>query len=101
MKVLVTGASGHLGANLVRRLLWEGEDVRVFVRPGPDNRGVEVLGNQVDVVEGDLRDFDSLRRATKGVKRAYHCAAQVVTVAGREQEIFESNVIGSRNLLHA
>jgi 3beta-hydroxysteroid-4beta-carboxylate 3-dehydrogenase (decarboxylating) len=101
MKILVTGASGHLGANLVRRLLWEGEDVRVLVRPGPDNRGVEVLGKQLEVIEGDLRDVASLERATRGVQRAYHCAAQVVTVAGREQEIFDCNVLGTRNLLRA
>jgi nucleoside-diphosphate-sugar epimerase len=101
MKLLVTGASGHLGANLVRRLLWEGEDVRVLVRPDEDNRGVDVLGSQIEVVEGDLRDRGSLGRALKGVRRAYHCAAQVSTVAGREQEIFESNVIGTKNFLQA
>jgi nucleoside-diphosphate-sugar epimerase len=101
MKLLVTGAAGHLGANLVRRLLAEGEDVRVLVRKGSDNRGVEVLGNQVEVIEGDLRDPDSLRRAVKGCTRAYHCAAQLVTVAGREQEIFDSNVLGTRNFLRA
>ena len=49
MKLLVTGASGHLGANLVRRLLWEGEDVRVLVRPGPENnRAVEALAQHSD-----------------------------------------------------
>jgi nucleoside-diphosphate-sugar epimerase len=101
MKLLVTGAAGHLGANLVRRLLADGEDVRVLKRPGPENRGIDVLGNQVEVVEGDLRDLDSLRRALKGVKRAYHCAAQVLTVDGREQEIFECNVLGTKSFLQA
>src|SRR3954452_19352689 len=93
MKTFVTGAAGHLGANLVRRLLAEGEDLRVLVRRGSDNRGVEGLGKQVEVVEGDLRDLDSLRRALKGCQRAFHCAAQLVTVDGREQEIFDSNVL--------
>jgi nucleoside-diphosphate-sugar epimerase len=101
MKLFVTGASGHLGANLVRRLLAEGEELRVLVRPGSDNRAVDALGNQVERVDGDLRDLDSLRRALKGVRRAYHCAAQLVTVDGREQEIFDSNVLGTRNFLQA
>src|SRR5262249_34417495 len=101
MKLLVTGASGHLGANLVRRLLLEGEEVRVLVRPGQDNRGVDVLGKKVEIVEGDLRNIDSLRPALKNIKRAYHCAAQVSTVAGREQQIFECNVLGTKNFLQA
>jgi nucleoside-diphosphate-sugar epimerase len=85
----------------VRRLLSEGQDLRVLVRRGSDNRGVEVLGKDVEVVEGDLRDLDSLRRAVKGCQRAYHCAAQLVTIDGREQEIFESNILGTRNFLQA
>jgi nucleoside-diphosphate-sugar epimerase len=101
MKLLVTGAAGHLGANLVRRLLAEEEDVRVLVMPGESKRGVDVLGNLVEVVEGDLRDPDALRRAVRGCQRAYHCAAQIATVSGREQEIFESNVLGTRNFLRA
>src|SRR5580765_1094356 len=101
MKLLVTGAAGHLGANLVRRLIHEGDEVRVLKRPGSHNRGIDVLGNQIEVVEGDLRDLESLRHATKGVKRAYHCAAQIATVDGKEQEIFESNVLGTKNFLQA
>ena len=101
MKLLVTGASGHLGANLVRRLLQEGEALRVLVRPGSDNRAVDALGGDVERVEGDLRDLDSLRRAMKGVERAYHCAAQLITIDGAEQELFASNILGTRNLLRA
>jgi nucleoside-diphosphate-sugar epimerase len=101
MKLFVTGASGHLGANLVRRLLAEGEELRVLVRPGSNNRAVDVLGKQVERVEGDLRDLEAMRRALQGVGRAYHCAAQLSTVEGSEQELFASNVLGTRNLLQA
>jgi nucleoside-diphosphate-sugar epimerase len=101
MKLLVTGASGHLGANLVRRLLAEGETLRVLVRPGSDNRAVDVLGNQVERVEGDLRDLEAMRRAVQGIGRIYHCAAELVTVDGKEDELFASNVLGTRNLLQA
>jgi nucleoside-diphosphate-sugar epimerase len=101
MKLFVTGASGHLGANLVRRLLADGEALRVLVRPGSDNRAVEALGGQVERVEGDLRDLPSLTRALQGCRRAFHCAAQLSTVDGAEGELFASNVLGTRNLLRA
>jgi 3beta-hydroxysteroid-4beta-carboxylate 3-dehydrogenase (decarboxylating) len=101
MKLLVTGASGHLGANLVRRLLAEGEELRVLVRPGSDNRAVDALGKQVERVDGDLRDLAALRRAVSGVERIYHCAALLSTVEGTEQELFASNVLGTKNLLQA
>jgi len=52
--VLVTGASGHLGANLVRRLLRDGERVRVLLRSGSDNRGMD--GLDVERAFGDLRE---------------------------------------------
>src|SRR5690242_12664107 len=53
-KLLVTGSSGHLGANLVRRLLADGHELRVLLRPHSDNSGVD--GLPVERVYGDLRD---------------------------------------------
>jgi nucleoside-diphosphate-sugar epimerase len=97
--ILLTGANGHLGANLLRRLLAEGAPVRVLLRPQSDNSTVD--GLKVERVFGDLRDPDSLIAATKGCAAIYHCAAQVSTVSRGEQDIFDSNVLGTRNLLRA
>jgi nucleoside-diphosphate-sugar epimerase len=97
--ILITGANGHLGANLLRRVLQDGSDVRVLLRPQSDNSTVD--GLKVERVFGDLRDPSSLLAASKGCARIYHCAAQVSTVARGEEEIFSTNVLGTRNLLRA
>jgi nucleoside-diphosphate-sugar epimerase len=97
--ILVTGGRGHLGANLVRRLLGDGYEVRVLVRQGSDNGAL--AGLDVQLVQGDLRDRTSLDTAVRGCDRIYHCAALVSTVSGREREIYDCNVLGTRNLLAA
>ena len=98
-KILITGANGHLGANLVRALIADGADVRVLLRPESDNSPTDDL--DVERVFGDLRDAASLEAATTGCHAVYHCAAQLSTASGGEQEIFASNVLGTRNLLNA
>jgi len=75
---LVTGATGHLGANLVRRLLAEGEQVRVMMRSEHDNGAL--VGLDVERVFADLRDGESA--AVRGCARVYHCAALVSTIDG-------------------
>ncbi|MDC0722364.1 NAD-dependent epimerase/dehydratase family protein [Nannocystis bainbridge] len=101
-KTLVTGASGHVGASLVRHLLAAGEDVRVLVHPRHNNRGVE--GLPVERVEGDLLDADSVARAAKGCVRVYHTAAKVSVLSPTEpqmRELWQINVLGTRNVLRA
>jgi 3beta-hydroxysteroid-4beta-carboxylate 3-dehydrogenase (decarboxylating) len=97
--ILLTGANGHLGANLLRRLIADGESVRVLLRPESDNSSVD--GLNVERVFGDLRDPASLVAATRDIAQLYHCAARVSTVIGGERQLFESNVLGTRNALLA
>jgi 3beta-hydroxysteroid-4beta-carboxylate 3-dehydrogenase (decarboxylating) len=99
MRVLVTGGSGHLGANLVRRLLDEGQQVRVLERIGVGGEALAGLG--VEVVGGDLRDAAAVRGAVRGCRRVYHCAAKVSSAEGQQREIYASNVLGTRHLLRA
>lgn len=99
-KILVTGATGHLGANLVRKLLERGESVRVLMRPGRDNGAME--GLDVERVIGDLRDSSSVRTAVAGCRQIYHCAAMVSTIEGNDRhrrEIFDTNVLGTIHIL--
>ncbi len=100
--VLVTGGTGHLGANLVRRLLRDGQSVRVLLRDGDNNEAVE--GLEVERVSGDLRDLKATRRALEGCQGVYHCAAKVSTIEGNRahrREVYECNVLGTRNVLQA
>lgn len=97
MSVVVTGASGHVGANLVRALLGQGRHVRVLVHH--DRRGIE--GLDLEVVEGDVRDRASLEHAFAGAEVVYHCAA-CVSIQGREaDQVMACNVGGPRNVVEA
>lgn len=96
---LVTGATGHLGANLVRQLLLQGDRVRVLLRPNHDARAVD--GLEVERASGDIRDRASLDAAMDGCTRVFHCAAMISITAGGEREIYETNVLGTRNVLSA
>jgi dihydroflavonol-4-reductase len=95
--VLVTGATGFVGWHVARRLLEKGETVRVLVRDPGRLRELE----EVQVVVGDLRDPESLRRAVAGCGAIYHVAADYRLWARRPEEMYRSNAGGTRNLLEA
>lgn len=99
MKSLVTGANGFVGSHLARRLISAGDSVRVLTRP--QCQTAALCGLEVECVEGDLRDPASLTRAVDGVDRVFHVAADYRLWSRNPQEIYESNVTGTRNLLAA
>ncbi len=96
---LVTGANGFIGSHLTRFLVERGEQVRVLVRPQSDVRSLE--GLRAEFAYADLRDASSLPPSLSGVQRVYHVAADYRLWAENPQEIYESNVTGTRNLLIA
>ena len=99
MTTLVTGAAGFLGSHVTRQLVARGENVRVLMRPSSSNRAISDLS--LEYVTGDLRDPASLERAMKGVRRVFHVAADYRLWAKRSQDIYDSNVGGTKNLLAA
>jgi len=97
MITAVTGASGHLGGNLVRELLAQGRTVRVLARS--DRRALE--GLDLQVVPGDIFDAGSLRDLVDGADTVFHLAARI-SIAGAEGGLVErTNVEGVRNVLRA
>ncbi|MGD0842133.1 MAG: hopanoid-associated sugar epimerase [Candidatus Acidiferrales bacterium] len=100
MTTLVTGATGFLGSHVARQLVARGDQgVRVLARPSSDLRAL--AGLAVERVTGDLRDSASLDAALKGVDLVYHVAADYRLWARNPEEIYESNVTGTRNLMDA
>jgi dihydroflavonol-4-reductase len=96
---LVTGAAGFLGSHVARQLVARGESVRVLLRPSSSNRAIADL--PLEYVTGDLRDAASLARAMAGIRHVYHVAADYRLWAKNPQDIYDSNVGGTRNLLAA
>jgi dihydroflavonol-4-reductase len=105
MKTLVTGGSGFIGSAVVLELLRRGEPLRALVRSKehPGNlAGLPVPARgDVELVEGDLLDNDSLRRALEGRDRVYHLAAVYANWLPDRSVILRANVEGTRNLLQA
>lgn len=107
-KVFVTGGAGHVGANLLHRLLVDGRDVVALLRPDDNNEAVDAIeqatGKRVTRVMGDLRDPEILRKGLAGCSSVFHVAAKISTVqdnAASLRDLYETNVIGTGNVLRA
>ena len=98
MKCLVTGGTGFLGGHLVEALAKRGEQVRVLARPGSKTEHIDQLG--IEIIQGDLGDIPSLKKATRDVEFIYHCAA-LAADWGSWEDFEKINVVGTRNLLQA
>jgi dihydroflavonol-4-reductase len=95
MKIAVTGASGHVGANLCRSLLAEGHQVKALVHQ--NSNPLQGLG--LELVHGNLNDPDVLRKLCKDTEIVFHLAA-MISIDGQKDKLFEVNVEGTRNLIN-
>lgn len=95
--VAVTGASGHIGGNLVRALLNQGRRVRVLEHL--HHGGYD--GLDVEIIKGDVCDINSLNKLFSGVNIAYHLAAKIYLGKKRNIETENVNIAGTKNVATA
>jgi dihydroflavonol-4-reductase len=95
--ILVTGASGLVGGNLVRALLAQGRPVRALVHH--DRRALD--GLKVETIRADLTDPASLQAAFRGVQVVYHLASTISISMEHADQVERVNVVGTRNVIEA
>jgi dihydroflavonol-4-reductase len=99
MKAFITGATGFVGTHVARFLEAQGADLRVLVRPSSELRNIEDL--KADRVIGDLRDPASIEKAMSGCEVVFHVAADYRLWIRDPEEMYRSNVEGTRGVLEA
>ena len=97
MKTLITGASGFVGSAVLRKLIDAGDEVRAMVRPNSDRRNLADL--DLELIEGDLGDAVSLKRAVTGCNKLYHVAADYRLWIPNPDYMYHINVAGTGNLI--
>ena len=99
MKAFVTGATGFLGSHVARVLADQGADLRLLVRKTSNLKNLE--GLKAETATGDLRDPASLEKAISGCDTVFHVAADYRLWVRDPNEMYRSNVGGTRTLLEA
>jgi dihydroflavonol-4-reductase len=94
MKIAVTGANGHVGANLCRTLLAEGHQVKTLVHEHQD----ALNGLDIELIHGSVNDPDALRKLFKGVEVVFHLAA-LISIDGQKDKLLKVNYEGTKNLI--
>jgi len=99
MKCFLTGATGFLGSHVARQLVARGAELRLLVRP--TSRLDNIADLAAEHVVGDLREPESLRKGMSGCEFVFHVAADYRLWARNGNELHQSNVEGTRNILQA
>jgi dTDP-glucose 4,6-dehydratase len=106
-KVLVTGAAGFIGSHLTELLVSKGFELKAFVRYNSKNNWgwleESYVKNDIEVVTGDIRDYDSVFNAVKGCNSVFHLAALIGIPYSyiSPKAYIETNITGTYNVLQA
>ena len=98
-KVLITGATGFIGNHVARMCAAQGDTIRAMVMPGEDRSPLD--GMEVEFIEGNLLNPESLAKAVQGVDKLYHLAALFAVWTKDPDLHYKINVEGTRHLMHA
>jgi dihydroflavonol-4-reductase len=99
MKAFITGATGFVGAHVARALAGEGAELRLLVRPS--SRMENIADLHAEVAMGDLREPEPLKKAMQGCEFVFHVAADYRLWVRDPQEMYKSNVEGTRAIIQA
>jgi dihydroflavonol-4-reductase len=97
--ILVTGATGHIGNVLIRKLIEQGQKVRALVWRDEDTTPIKDL--DIEQVEGDVLDTGSLDMAMRDVESVFHLAGIISIMPGKNPFVWKVNVDGTRNVVEA
>lgn len=107
MKILITGAGGFIGSHVVELCVHLGFDVRVFVRYNSKNNWgwleKSPVKKNIEVVSGDIRDYDSVESALEECSAVFHLAALIGIPYSyvSPQAYIQTNIVGTYNVLQA
>jgi dihydroflavonol-4-reductase len=97
--IIVTGATGHIGNVLVRQLNKKGSKVRAMIMPGESIKSLK--GLDVELVEANVLDIDSVKNSFKDIKTVFHLAGVISILPGKDLIVREVNIQGTRNVVSA
>jgi dihydroflavonol-4-reductase len=98
--ILVTGASGFLGSELVKQLVANNESVRIIVRPSSDISHLVSIKEKIEIMEGDILDVPSLEIAMDGIEKIYHSAAVIGYDDSFYDSMYKCNIEGTANVVN-